>query len=123
MTDIMKESLLEAVDCGDGEQKEETFEFNDGIGKHYQGRVIAVNETSKMNVSYAVYYLKFELGEKETEHWVFKCWSSVVPIGWQRKKKVQMLSDDQKRSLSEWGRYKLHEKVVKEYPEKKTLDD
>ena len=112
MTDIIKESLLEAVNSGDGEEKEETFEFNDGIGKLYLGRVIAVNKTSKIDLAYAVYYLTFELGEKETEHWVFRWWSSVVPIGWERKTKVQMLSDDQKKSLSEWGRYKLHDRVV-----------
>ncbi len=123
MTDKIKESLLDAIDCRDGHTKEETFEFNDGIGEHCLGRVIAVKKNGAIDVAYAAFNVKFELGGKETENWVFKWFSSVVPFGWERRTKVQMLSEDQKKSLSEWGRYKLQDRVVEEYPRNETLDD
>ena len=123
LTDKTKESLLDALDCRDGQEKEETFEFNDGIGELYLGRVIAVKKNGKMDLAYAVYNVTFELGGKETVNWVFKWFSSVVPIGWERRTKVQMLSEDQKKSLSEWGRHKLHDRVVEEYLRNETFDD
>ncbi len=123
LTNKIKKALLDALDCGDGQENVETFQYKDGKGEIYRGGVIAVNKDGKLDVAYAVYNMTFELAEKEANDRVFKWWS-YVPIGWEYKKEVQTtLNADVENTLSEWCRLQLCDRFVQECSKNETKDD
>ena len=117
LPDNVKDSLLDGIHADENEEKVNQFQYKDGEGKIHHGRFITVKRNGKIDVAYAIYTLSFELPEKEIEHeGSFDWWFGLLPV-WNvphTTKKIQNLSESQKKVFSEWCEVKLYDCVALE---------
>ena len=112
-----KDSLLDALDCGENEEKLDILWFSDGKGFIYRGWYLAVTKDTGIDIVYGIYTADFQLAKKETKSWAFNWWY-FIPTGW--KTEIQELTLKQKQELGEWCDLQLYKMSHKTFKESKS---
>ena len=91
------DSMLDALYCGENEEKVESLKFIENNGHINHGWYITEKKDGKIDVAYAIYAGNFKMAQRKS--WVFKWWY-IFPVGW--KYEVEEPTKDQKAKLDAW---------------------
>ena len=106
------DSMLDALDCKENEEKLESLKFIETKGYINQGWYFAEMKDGKLDVAYTIYTANFELVEKV--HWVFNWWY-IIPIGRTFTVELQKPTLEQKEELNKWCASRLYDKILQTF--------